>query len=463
MLSRKRIGLAVVVSVMVLASIAQSVLAYDWNAPSNWFTAEYQLTMHYCGPASARMYLNYVKSKYGLIFTVPSQSSLNTYGHSKNISKDPDVDPRGEAWNLYHYTPAGYYYDDWIYDNAHSGVDGGAWAIAFYQEPIVVATYAGAHFMVLRGVTADSDPKTNYPNANISYVYVADPWNPNWGQIFPGYYALGTNNHIAYSTWTGSYFTKFTYHSENGAQWTNHWVTIERDSRAAAPTTRHGTTINANASALNAPALKQPVDKGIGGINTPLLPTDPKAVQGELLRIIDQSAEIGALPQAVAEEAQQPKPIRNDSDVIAIATRTIDLVGLNKKPGFGPALQGAVAGAPIFINSISPDFPDYYLVPFRQGKNVTAVVMVGVKDGQGFYMGSTYTNLPVVDYPFVSKDKAMATARPQLGTLAATARLVWKPSQESMEPYYPIWEVSTNLGSFYVDHTEQVRTQLSEP
>ena len=461
MFPRKRIGLAVVVSVMVLALIAQSVLAYDWNAPSTWFTAEYQSTTHYCGPASARMYLNYVKSKYSLSITVPSQSDLNTYGHSKNISNDPDVDPRGEAWNLYNYTPSGYYYNDWIYDNAHSGVDGGAWTIANYQEPIVVATYAGAHFMVLRGVTADSDPKTNYPNANISYVYVADPWNPAYGQIFPGYYALGTNNHMAYSTWTGSYFTKFTYHSENGAQWTNHWVTIERGSGAAAPTTIHGTTISA--PTLNDPALKLPVDKGSDGISTPLLPTDPKALQGELPRIIDQSAEIDTLPQAVAEEAQQPKPIRDDSDVIAVATRTIDLIGLNKKPGFGPALQGVVAGAPIFVNSISPDFPDYYLVPFRQGKNVTAVVMVGVKDGQGFYLGSTYTNLPVVDYPFVSKAKAIASMQPQLGTLAATARLVWKPSKESMEPYYPIWEVSTSRSIFFVDHTGQVHAQLSEP
>lgn len=461
MFTRKQLLFSVLASMTMLVILAQVASAWSWNASDSWFIYETQNTSHYCGPASARMYLNYAKNKYGYTSpTVPSQDTLNTYGHSHNVSNpvDPDVDPRGEAWNLYAYTPAGYYYDDWVYDNAHSGLDGGAWTVAYYQEPIIVLTYGGAHFMVLRGVTADSNPYTNYPNANISQVCVSDPWDNKFGKVH-GNYTLGNNNCMTSATWQANYYTTFDY-PYTTPDWTNHWVNVERSTTSGTPTTKHGYTIT---SGLVAVALDSLLTKMNGTVAVPLDPKNPKWSSQPAPRIVDASAETEVLPAAVAEEAQRVRPISSDADIIAIAARGVELFGLNKKSGFGPALQGALPDAPILVNSLSPDFPDYYLVPFRQKGNVSAVVMVGTKSGQAFYMGATYSDLPISQYPFVSRPEALVFAQSHARSVAASARLVWKPSQESMEPYYPLWEMQAGNQTVYVDHIGQTHAQLTEP
>ncbi len=457
----------IILTMVILVVAVQSVLAYTWNAPNNWFQHVYQQTNYYCGPASAWMYINFVKNKYGLSMTVPSQASLFSYGHGKNISTDPAVDPRGEAWSLYNYTPSGYYYDDWVYDTAHSALDGSAYTIAKYEEPIIAATYHGEHFMVVRGVTANVNPATNYPNATISQVCVADPWDSN---RWPGYHpTLGANSCLSASTWTNSYFTIFTYQYTVPA-WTNHWVTVERDYRAAVPTTRHGSTVGGpNGEPLfsfkDQPRSKdQPIDNNSIEEAQAILPEKEVKMPGrETPLLLGVGVENDVLPVEVAAEAVRPAPISSEFDVISIAQRGIELFGLHRRSGFAQALERTIAIEPFLVESVSADFPDYYLVPFTQDGKITVVAMVGTKDNEGFYMSSTFTEVPLDEYPIVSEMAVRRLVQEKTGETELATRLVWKPGPSSWQPFYPMWEVRSKSRALLVDDQGQILDNLSVP
>ncbi|MDD5371597.1 MAG: hypothetical protein PHQ40_21160 [Anaerolineaceae bacterium] len=234
-------------SIIALIIVTPSVLAYYWGVDNTIFTYVNQETMNYCGPASAWMYLNFIKNKYSLSMSLPNQSDLNSFGHSQNITDDPNVDPRGEAWNLYHYTPSGYYCNDWTYTTATNGLKGAAYTVAKYQESIVSTVYGGLHFMLVQGVSADTNPDTNYPNATINAVYVTDPWDPDYGDIIPGQGALGENTYVTASTWTSNYFTAFNY-EYTVDEWTGKWVTVERDISGSYPGGMSGAGLSSSMS-----------------------------------------------------------------------------------------------------------------------------------------------------------------------------------------------------------------------
>ena len=443
------------VSLLALAIAATPVFAYYWDADNTIFTFAYQETKNYCGPASAWMYLNFIKNKYGLSITLPSQSALNTYGHSKNISGDPNVDPRGEAWSLYNYTPGGYYYDDWTYSTATKGLKGAAYTVAEFQEPIVSTVYGGMHFMLVRGVSADSNPYTNFPNATINAVYVADPWNPAWGYIKPGYLALGQNTYATASTWTSNYFTVFNYQYTVPA-WTGKWVTVERDNSGTVPGGKSG----------GQPVPMTPnglPDKGALNTQNLLPPDDPKA--GYAPPVV--SHDYDQLDSGIAADAEKLMPISSDQDIVAIAVQAVDKLNFATKPGFDKAFANAVPGTPVFIHSKSSNFPNYYLVPFLQDGKTSAVVMVGIKHGQGYFMESTYTDQPLVQYPFVTEAAAKQVGRQKLGIQdfsTAKVSLVWAPSKDNTQPFYPLWEVRSGTNHYYVDWNGNLRSEFtSEP
>ena len=438
-------------SLVALTVVITSVFAYYWDADNTIFTFAYQETMNYCGPASAWMYLNFIKNKYSLSITLPSQSDLNSYGNSQNITEDPNVDPRGEAWNLYHYPPSGYYYNDWAYSTATNGLKGAAYTVAKYEEPIVSTVYGGLHFVLVRGVSADSNPYTNYPNATINAVYVADPWDPDYGNIIPGQGALGQNTYVTASTWTSNYFTAFNY-EYTVDEWTGNWVTVERDNSGSYPGGMSGAVVDMMASGLP--------DKDVPNTQNPLPSNDPKA--GYAPPAV--SHDYDQLDSGIAADAEKPIPISDSQDVVAIAEQAVNKLNFATKPGFDKAFANSIPGTPIFVHSKSSNFPDYYLVPFLQDGKTSAVVMVGIKDGQGYFMESTYTDQPLAQYPFVSEVAAKQVGQQRFGVQdfsISNASLVWAPSKENTQPFYPLWEIQSGSNHYYVDSNGNPRSELT--
>ncbi len=451
MLALRKFLKSALLSLIALTIVTTSVFAYYWDADNTNFTFAYQETMNYCGPASAWMYLNFIKNKYDLSIILPTQSQLNSSGHSYNISDDPNVDPRGEAWSLYNYTPSGYFYNDWAYSTATKGIKGAAYTIAEFQEPIVSTVYGGMHFMLVRGVSADTNPYTNYPYATINGVYVADPWDPDFGEIKPDTGALGQNVYVTASTWTSNYFTVFDYEYTDPA-WTGKWVTVERDNSGSYPGGRSGgSPVGMTVSGLP--------DKGVPNTQNPLPPDDPKS--GYVPPVVTHDYD--QVDSGIAADAERLMPISDNQDIITIAVQAVDKLNFVMKPGFDKAFANATPGTPIFVRSKSSSFPDYYLVPFLQGGKTSAVVMIGVKDGQGYFMESTYTDQPLSVYPFVSEAAAKQVGQQKFGGQdfsTGKANLVWTPSTENTQPFYPFWEVQSGSNHYYVDSNGNLHSEL---
>jgi len=158
-----------------------------------------QTTSYYCGAASAKMILN--SEKLGIY--VASQDTLYNYIHSHNNSCSTNwaSDPQGLSAVLNHYanthTPPAYFVVSAL-SNQEDGVKKQAYTIDKYGVPPTSLIYNCAHWVVVRGVFTDVQP-TTAATYTIYGFYVNDPWY--------GSTSLGENKYIDISSWKDDYFT----------------------------------------------------------------------------------------------------------------------------------------------------------------------------------------------------------------------------------------------------------------
>jgi len=156
-----------------------------------------QTTSYYCGAASAQMILN----SENLGIWVSSQSTLYNYIHSHNACSGWYSDPKGlrDVLNLYgnSHTPPAYfaYYTPSSQDDGNKKL---SYTIDRYGVPPTVLIYGCAHWVVVRG-TITSDQPTAVSSYTISGFFVNDPWY--------GSSSLGENKYIDISSWNADYFT----------------------------------------------------------------------------------------------------------------------------------------------------------------------------------------------------------------------------------------------------------------
>ncbi len=156
-----------------------------------------QTTSYYCGAASAQMILN----SENLGIWVSSQATLYNYIHSHNACTGWASDPKGlrDVLNLYgnpHSPPAYFaYYTPSSQDDGNKKL---SYTIDRYGVPPTVLIYGCAHWIVVRG-TITSDQPTTTPTYTINGFFVNDPWY--------GSSSLGENKYIDISSWNADYFT----------------------------------------------------------------------------------------------------------------------------------------------------------------------------------------------------------------------------------------------------------------
>lgn len=74
-------------------------------------------------------------------------------------------------------------YEIHIYDSHLDALRGAATALSETNSPVVFFPWWGAHTWVMTGYEADADPLL-FPDANVSGLYILDPWYPRWSSIW---------------------------------------------------------------------------------------------------------------------------------------------------------------------------------------------------------------------------------------------------------------------------------------
>jgi hypothetical protein len=74
-------------------------------------------------------------------------------------------------------------YEIRAYESHHDALRGVATAIEATGKPVVLFPWWGAHTWVVTGYRADADP-VHFPDANVSGLYILDPWHPRTSSIW---------------------------------------------------------------------------------------------------------------------------------------------------------------------------------------------------------------------------------------------------------------------------------------
>lgn len=194
-----------------------------------------QLTPVWCDPADIEMWRGYhtgdpAGGTYALQQAVWSWEEA----HNDGFTVDQwDCSPFAVASAAHQWIPS-LGFDHFRYDDALAGTRLLAWLLAHpaYHEPSVALIWRGDHYVLVRGVRADSDPSQN-PAAQIFGFYIADP---NRGQTT----WLGQDYFVPLDRWLNELFTPVSYLTPHTGQpgdvWQNKLVAIQRSWTQAGPT-----------------------------------------------------------------------------------------------------------------------------------------------------------------------------------------------------------------------------------
>jgi hypothetical protein len=374
-----------------------------------------QTTSYYCGAASAQMILN--SEKLGIY--VASQTTLYNYIHSHNNSCSTGwaSDPVGLTAVLNHYanshTPPAYFAvnSPTSQDEANKKL---AHTIDRWGVPPASLIYGCGHWVVVRGVFTSAQP-ISASSYSIYGFFVNDPWY--------GTNTLGENNYIESNTWNTDYFTGCTWCGLTGGA---RYISV--------------------------------VD-----------PEAPPTVTIIPVKVLQRRQQLIS-----ANEAQEfaRTAIKQFEEQKEFHQKFAEAVGI---------MRTSTIGVPNLVQRSDRQKDAYYIVPLtKKGRTAGALLIDGYS---GQFKAATYVRRPI-DYvrkfrikdvsskfkrqilnlkirPEILSDLSIrrtvavagAKEAAQLQTyrqmkLKATDinverfELVWEPSEESQNPYYPLWKVT---------------------
>ncbi len=407
------------VPLVILMLVGILVLAGCWtkNITTPYYT---QTTSYYCGAASAQMILN----SQNLGIYVASQDTLYNYIHSHNICTGWASDPRGLSDVLNHYgnshTPPAYFVA-YTPSSQDDGIKKLAYTIDHYGVPPASLVYGCAHWVVVRGVITDVQP-TSSPSYTIYGFFVNDPWY--------GTNSLGENKYVTINSWKTDYFT--------GCEWCG-----------------SGTG-----------------NKFISVVD----PEPPQAINLQFPKILERRAQIISAREAQDFAAEAMKQFESQKEYQKGFTEPLEVMRASK------------IGTPVLVKRSDRQQDAYYIVPLMRGNLTSGAILIDGYSGQ--LLEATYVKKPVEYTARLMPDKARELFRKNIPTLrirpellkeiqipgrisfsseaqaaeniremktiqqlnikpsevnVTSMELVWEPSADSQNPYYPLWRATGTI------------------
>jgi hypothetical protein len=393
----RRIVIASVVSVMTL--IPTDAFAYSQDvyvAANNHF----QSKCGWCVVGSGLTWLAYIPGS-----TISSQATVSAYmttkdkypGQSGSCIDPSDGkryyghDPRGWAWAMYQYTPAGYTFND--YKKSGTGSQAAmdwqfVYGVRADGHPDGAIVEAGEHAIDILGYSTLNDPFSVKPQ-QLNGFYIFDPWfgrgnsgMPNWP-----YNGFAANSYVTISTWNSTYYKPDT---TDGAFWNNTYDGVLRSSSGTptdSPTESYGDYVYNQVVGLAAPAMTS------------------------------------------ASEAASPT-------AASMAQAITSGLGANDLAGTGGELNidlaGYAVGPSVHVTSLASGIPSYDLVELLVGGSPSAIALVQEVAG-GFAFGAI---TPVSAEPLLMSPSGRESSLSANG-MTGSGALVWAPSTEGGTPFAP--------------------------
>jgi hypothetical protein len=173
----------------------------------------------------------------------------------------------------------------------------------------------------------------------------------------------------------------------------------------------------------------------------------------------------------------------SDTEAIQVAGETLDSYDLRKHISATGNLQ---AGSPRFVKGAAGQGGDYFVIPWKDDVGFRAFSRVNSKSG--WLMSVAFPSKPVLDYilteedvsntllgglsekfssfgvpSFLSKRGALILENP-LRRRVKSSELVWRPSIQSLSPFFPLAKVNLFAGrAIYVDQARGIHSRLVDP
>lgn len=413
--------LAIVSIASILALIPSNAFAYSqdvYAAANNHF----QSKCGWCVVGSGLTWLAYIPGS-----TIPSQATVSAYmttgdkypGQSGSCVDPSDGkryyghDPRGWAWGMFNYTPAGYYFND--YKKSGSGAQAAmdwefVYGVRADGHPDGAIVEAGEHAVDILGYSSLNDPFSTKPQ-QLNGFYIFDPWfgrgnsgMPNWP-----YNGFAANSYIAIATWNSTYYKPDT---TDGAFWNNTYDGVLRSSSGS------------------------PRD-------------NPAQSYGDY--VYNQTVGAAVPQMTSANEADSPAT----SSIAQAVADGIAANSLGTGGELGIDLTGYTVGSSVHVTSLAAGIPSYDLVDLLVGANPKAVALVE-EIPAGFAFGAI---TPVTGEPLVMTSTGRQSSLAANG-MSGPGTLVWAPSTAGDTPFAPFIEGNDSATGqrAYLSMTGRVQT-----
>jgi hypothetical protein len=158
------------------------------------------------------------------------------------------------------------------------------------------------------------------------------------------------------------------------------------------------------------------------------------------------------------------------------AVAGLERAGLTKDEVWRTAMRGAKAGVPQLVHRLDRPRQLYLMVPFDKAKATTAQVLVDAYSGELLTARATENVTRTLATPWSAEEAidrvarrrwdlpgARANLQVRREALFASPTMVWKPCAESLSPFMPFTRVSYGDYAFYVRIDGEVFTALTRP
>ncbi len=123
-------------------------------------------------------------------------------------------------------------------------------------------------------------------------------------------------------------------------------------------------------------------------------------------------------------------------------------------------IERSVAARALWITRINGDAEDYYLILFGPSSGTTAVATVGAESGRIQSSAKLSGLRPHLSISAEDAENIVRSAHP-IEEPSWQVAAVWKPSPASWSPFYPLWKVSSEVSTYYIDQQGKIWTELN--